>query len=200
MNEDNIDPFIKALHQLSKRKIDHKEQNALFSPAIFDPNLSSETSRCLKNVVYANGMWLDFEHGDMTHRDLANLFPHLRMVAFNSYSSTKKEPRFRVYIPTSRTLSAAEYKFIFEQIVQAVKDAGYRLKKKDWTRPNTKAHGIDLTKGHAASLFYLPCLPKAPQGKIWKDHRGPERQPLDVDDWLENAIPVETDDNEPSEN
>ena len=83
--------------------------------------------------------------------------------------------------------------------MQVVKDAGFRLKKKDRRRPNTKAHGIDLGKGHAASLFYLPCLPEAPKARIWKNYKGPERLPLDVDGWLENPIPVETDDYEPKQ-
>jgi hypothetical protein len=83
------------------------------------------------------------------------------------------------------------------QIVQTVKDAGYRLAKKDPERPHAKAHGIDLTKLHAASLFFLPCQPEDPKGKIWKDHKGPTRHALNVDDWLENAIPVEVDDFEP---
>jgi hypothetical protein len=90
-----------------------------------------------------------------------------------------------------------EYRSIVDQIIQTVRDSGFPLTKRDPIHLERKAHGIDLTKRHAASLFYLPCQPKDPAGKIWKDHKGDGRKPLDVDDWLEHAVPVETADYEP---
>src|SRR4051794_10176762 len=42
-----------------------------------------------------------------------------------------------------------------------------------------------------------PCQPRDPKGKIWKDHKGIGREPLDVDGWLEHAVPVETVEYEP---
>jgi hypothetical protein len=186
-----VDTFIQALKKQHREAIPAKGENLLFCPSLFNADLCSESDRGLANVVYANGIWLDFDYGHLTHRDLANFFPTVRLVAFNTFSSTKGQPRFRVYIPTSRTLSTEEYRFLTGQIVQVVKDKGYRLPKKDFERPQMKAHGIDLSKLHAASLFYLPCQPKDPKGKIWKDHGGADRHPLDVDDWLENAIPMD---------
>ena len=82
----------------------------LISPAIFNPDLFSETDRGLENVVYANGLWLDFDHGHITHKNLAGIFPKLRLIAFNTFSSTKAQPRFRVYIPTDRTVIVEEYR------------------------------------------------------------------------------------------
>jgi len=190
--------FIKALRKAHRDIIAGKEDNLLFCPSVFDPTLSSETDRGLDNVLYANGVWLDFDGGDLTHKQLAAMFPFLRILVFNSYSSTKKLPRFRVYIPTNRIVSKEEYAFLTEQILQTVKDAGYRRKKKDLLNFGAKAHGIDTGKLHAASLFFLPCRPADPTGRIWKDFKGDGRAPLDVDDWALYAIPVEGDEPEPA--
>jgi hypothetical protein len=181
-----------ALKGESKHRSDTKEERRLISPSVFDPELSTEFDRGLDNVVYANGVWLDFEHGDLSHKDFATIFPCLRVVAFNSFSSTKARPRFRIYIPTTRKMTADEYEFITSQIVQVVHDNGFVLKKHDLTKP-LKAHGIGMGKLHAASLFYVPCQPKDPKGRIWKDHKGGGRAPLNPDEWLENAIAVEGD-------
>ncbi|WP_156467664.1 hypothetical protein [Methylobacterium sp. Leaf91] len=190
--EMNDDTFIAALKTSHKEKHLTKEDKYLICPAIFDPGFSETTSRGLDNVVYANGVWLDFDVGNLAHKELAAIFPGLRIAAFNSFSSTKAEPRYRVYIPTSRSMLAKEYTSIIDQIIQVVKDSGYPLAKRDEKRPGQKAHGIDMSKRHAASLFYLPCQPRDPKGKIWKEHKDASRMPLDVDSWLEHAIPVET--------
>lgn len=187
----SVDDFAAALKRAHKGKQVSKEDNRLISPALFDESLSDNTSRGLANVVCANGIWLDVDAGDMSHKDFAGIFPQLRIVAFNSFSSTRTQPRYRIYIPTSRTMSTSEYASIFDQVVQAVKDEGFPLPKNDEGQPRRKAHGIDMTKRHAASLFYLPCQPKDPKGKIWKDFKSEARRPLDVDDWLAHAIPIE---------
>ncbi|WP_336491342.1 hypothetical protein [Methylobacterium nigriterrae] len=186
------DTFIAALKKVCKDKFLQKEGNYLISPAVFDSTLSETTSRGLDNVLYANGVWIDVDVGDMRHRDLAAIFPQLRIVAFNSFSSTRAEPRYRVYIPSRRTMSTEEYKSIVNQLIQVVQDSGFPLAKRDPARPDVKAHGIDLSKRHAASLFYLPGQPKDPSGKFWRDYKDGTRKPLDVDDWLEHAVPVET--------
>jgi len=192
-----VDDFVRALKKCHREIISEKGDNLLFCPSVFDPRLSSETDRGLANVVYVNGIWLDFDYGHLTHRDMASMFPMIRMVAFNSFSSTKTQPRYRLYIPTSRTMTAEEYRFLTGQIVQVAKDNGYRMAQKDIEKPHLKAHGIDLSKLNAASLFYLPCQPKDPKGRIWKDHNGSRRKPFDVDEWFENAITIETDYVEP---
>ncbi|GJE43760.1 hypothetical protein [Methylobacterium soli] len=190
------DIFIAALKKAHKEKFLQKEDNHLICPAVFDLMLSGTTTRGLANVLYANGVWIDVDAGDMNPKDLAAIFPQLRIVVFNSFSSTKAQPRYRVHIPTTRTVSAAEYGSIVDQFIQVVRDSGFSLAKRDPARPQLKAHGVDMTKRHAASLFYLPCQPGDRSGKIWKDFRGGIRKPLNVDDWLEHAIPVETADYE----
>lgn len=184
------DVFIAALKKVHRERRDQKEDNYLISPAVFDPSRSGATSRGLANVLSANGIWIDVDVGDLTHKDFASIFPHIRIVAFNSFSSTKAQPRYRIYIPTSRVLSSDEYASIVSQIVQVVRNVGFPLAKKDSMRDGMKVHGVDMSKRHAASLFYLPCQPKDPSGKIWKDYKGCLRKPLDVDDWFENAIPI----------
>jgi len=92
-----VDTFIQALKKQHRDFLPAKEENHLFCPSLFNPDLCSESDRGLANVVYANGVWLDFDYGHLTHRDLANIFPTFRLVAFNTFSSTKDQPRFRVY-------------------------------------------------------------------------------------------------------
>ncbi len=193
VDDTDLESFIKALRDLNRTNFERKECCLLISPSVFDPSLSSETYRGLANVLYANGIWLDFEKGNLSHKDFASIFPQLRVVAFNSFSSTKKQPRFRIMIPTTRTVTKEEYKLLTTQILQAIKDEGYRYPKVNPEKPYLKAHGIDMGKLHAASLFYLPCQPVDPKGRIWKDHRDNGRAALDVDDWLENAITIESD-------
>ena len=191
--------FIKSLKQVHTEKVVDEEEQPLISPAVFDPDLSPETDVGIDHVLCASGVWLDVEDGHLTHRDLATIFPFLRMVAFNSFRSTKARPRFTVYIPTSRLLTREEYRVITGQVLQTVKDAGFRLRTRNEDHKTRKAHGIDLGKMHAASLFCVPCQPRDPTGRIWKDHRGPDRHPLDVDDWLQFAIAVEADERAPVE-
>ena len=56
---------------------------------MFAPINPSESSRAERDILYVNGIWLDFEDGHLTHRVFADMFPSLRIVAFNSYRSTK---------------------------------------------------------------------------------------------------------------
>ena len=186
--------FIAALKKAHRRPLSQKEDNRLISPSVFDPALSLTNSRGLKNVISANGIWLDIDIGDMRHGDLALLVPHVRMVCFNSFESTKAQPRYRVFVPTTRSMSAEEYGSVVGQIIQTVRNAGFRDKPNP-ARPDNTVHDIDLSKRHAAALFYLPSQPKDPKGKIWKDHAADGRKPLDVDSWLAHAIPVEVADN-----
>lgn len=185
----DVESFIKALKMTSTEVRVDKADNYLISPAMFDADLTDATRRGIGNVVLAQGIWLDVDVGDMTHAAFAATFPHLRIVCFNSFSSTKKKPRYRLYIPTDRVMLAGEYQSLTKQIVQVIEDSGFSSSRED-IRGRLGAHGIDMSKLHAASLFYLPCKPKDASGKIWRDYAGGGRKPIDVDAWLEHAVPM----------
>ncbi len=146
---DDIEAFIDGLrwfHQFSNKS---KKTNGLISPAIFDPSLSDETRRGLANIRAVWGIWLDNDGGDLTHEEFARLFPRLRMVIFNSYSSTPEKPRWRVFIPTTIAMPIAAHKAIGEQIMRTLNRAGYWSKKQLEANDRIKSrkhHGFDMGK------------------------------------------------------
>ena len=64
------------------------------------------------------GIWLDNDGGDLTHQEFARLFPRLRMVICNSYSSTPEKPRWRVFIPTTVAMPIVAHEAICQQIMR----------------------------------------------------------------------------------
>jgi hypothetical protein len=98
---DDTDAFVDGLRYFHQFSYESKELNGLISPAIFDQSLSDETSRGLVNIRAIWGIWLDNDGGDLTHEEFARLFPRLRMLIVNSFSSTPANPRWRVFIPTT---------------------------------------------------------------------------------------------------
>jgi hypothetical protein len=92
------DTFIAGLEALHGRVV-AKEEAGLFSPAHFDPDKTAGTGRGLDNVTHLRGIWLDNDGGDLTHAAFAGLFPYLRVVVWNTASSTAENPRWRAFIP-----------------------------------------------------------------------------------------------------
>ncbi len=177
------DGFIALLAELHQRVVEAKDDNFLISPATFDAAVAGvDTQRGLDNVTRTRGIWLDFDDGDLGHDDFAAVFPAVRLAAFNTYSSTATSNRWRAFIPTSRDMSAEEYAAVVGQIARQLVDQrwGDRLGK-------GRRHGLDVTKMHAASLFYAPCQAADPTASFFRDHKDRRRTALDVDRWLEGA-------------
>lgn len=179
--------FIEQLKECLDNAIPDKHDNLLISPSLFDPTLHPTKVRGLENVAYTRGLFFDFEDGDLTFDRFAEINSELEMYGWNSFNSTKQKPRFRVYIPTCTVSSAEEYRTISREIVARVVDAGYPNKKHDDPLPGLKAHGIDLGKLHAASMFYLPCKASDPEAIFFKAYEGEGRKSLVPDEWLEKA-------------
>ena len=120
--------------------------------------------------------------GDLTHEEFARLFPRLRMVIINSYSSTPEAPRWRVFIPTTIAMPIAAHRAIAEQIMRTVNRAGYWSKKQLEANERIKSrkhHGFDMGKLTPSSLFYLPCQAENPAHSFFIDHNSPGRAPID---------------------
>ena len=167
-----------------------KRDNFLISPSHFDADLDPEKSRGRANVAYCNGIWLDNDGGAVTPDAFAALFPHLHILAYNSFRSTTETPKYRLYIPTTQVMSADAYTAITRQIIRVVEDAGYRdavyLRKDKNTR--YRNHGFDMSKIYPENLFFLPCQPSDPSGLIWQEYTGHHRKPLDVMSAVRNTI------------
>jgi hypothetical protein len=177
------DGFIALLADLHQRVVPSKDDNLLISPATFDADIAGiDSKRGLGNVTKARGLWLDFDDGDLTHVEFAEVFPALRFAAFNTYSSTAANNRWRAFIPTSRDMSADEYAGVVHQIERQLVD-------KRWDDGTTEGwrHGLDASKMHAASLFYAPCQAAEKAASFFHDHSDVLRAALDVDCWLATA-------------
>ena len=71
--------------------MESKDANMLISPAILDPDhpkAEGKTKRGLHNIIAMRHLWMDFEKGDLQPEEIAKLFPHIRLAAFNSYNHT----------------------------------------------------------------------------------------------------------------
>ena len=189
--EDDED-FIRLLGDLHQQKTTSKEDNVLLSPAHFDPDKpGTEKYRGLANITHVRGIWMDNDGGDLTHHEFARLFPSLRVVVWNTHSSTPAKPRWRAFIPTTYAMSVEVHRCIMKQIVQALRTAGY-LSQKDLAKGTAKkaylCHGFDTSKFNAASLFYGPCQAAHPNGSFFHDYQGGKRGPLDLCMWLDHCI------------
>lgn len=187
----NLDAFVALLKEAHGRVVPSKQDNFLISPAHFDPDApDSETSRGLANVRHVNGLWLDNDGGDLSHADFAKLFPQLRMLVWNTHSSTREAPRWRCFIPTDTVMSVDEHARLIQQIVMVLRYNGFSSHHATVQIPTAAArrHGFDRSKFTAASLFYAPCQAANPRESFFIDYHEPVRAPLDVGQWLENDI------------
>src|SRR5215217_6805164 len=120
---DSFDQFVTWLKSNHKRHIREKTDNLLLTPAFFSPKRDS--ARKAEDVYFATMVVMDIDDGDLTPKHLSTLLPHVRMVCFNTYSSTKAQLRWRVFMPTAEPVSLEEYRCIVRQVVQVVKDDGF---------------------------------------------------------------------------
>jgi hypothetical protein len=186
----DAETFIEGLRHLHAHEVPSKDQNGLISPAIFDPGLSGETGRGLANIRAIWGIWLDNDGGDLSPKQFARMFPRLRMAIFNSYSSTRQLPRWRVFIPTTIAMPIAAHKAIVGQIMRTVNDAGYWSKEQLAGNRRIRSgnhHGFDMSKLTPSSLFYWPVQASDPADSFFDDHNEAKRLPLDPYVWSDYA-------------
>jgi hypothetical protein len=186
------DSFIAFLRDLHGRVV-AKENSGLFSPAHFDPTKAAETSRGLDNITHVRGIWFDNDGGDLTPDVFADLFPYLRVVIWNTSSSTAEKPRWRAFIPTTCAMSMDVHRLLMKQFETVLNRAGYWSKKHLAKKPginSRRSHGFDESKFNPASLFYLPSQARDPKDSFFRDYaeNDPKRGTLDVHQWVENCI------------
>lgn len=157
-----------------------KEDNRLILSTIFDGD------RNKANINSIWGLWLDIDDGDMSPKELARILSSVRFTVYATYSSTKKQLRYRVFIPLAKPIPFTVYESIIGQILHKVEIGGYPLRKRREGDPR-KAHGIDPAVGPWLPV-YLPCQPADPSGKMFKVFKGGIRRPIDPADWVENSI------------
>ncbi len=182
----DIETFVEFLKHLHGRSFQTKDDNILISPAIFDPKKANrKTKRGLDNIVAMRHLWLDFENGDLSPNEFAQLFPQIRLLIFNTYNHTKEKPRFRVFIPLSKLLTAAEYEILWDAVAAKIEAAGYSVRQSG----DGPRSGIDKGKRTPTSLFYLRCqAANDPTDSFFYDYNNSKRKILDPSPWIEHAI------------
>jgi hypothetical protein len=185
------DSFIAMLRDMHTRTIAAKKEAGVMCPAIFKaPDDGVEPSRKVDQVVSVSGIWLDNDGGDLSHQDFVGIFPDLRVVVFNSHSSTAAIPRWRVFFPTTCAMTLDIYAAVVDQIIRVVNRHGYWSRdqaKRTMRAQNGKLHGFDVTKLRGYSLFYLPAQAANPDGTFFHDYQSEQRQPLNPQQWIDYA-------------
>jgi hypothetical protein len=145
------------------------------------------------NIVYVRNLWpLDFENGELHPDEFPKLFPNVRMVAMNTFRHTAEHPRFRIVIPTIQPISTDGYLILYDAIAAKLEDTGYgvdrrRRNTKIWSYDKPKS-GLDWSKRHPTSLFYLPSQAEDPSQSFFMYYNDDGREPLDPVLWIENSV------------
>jgi len=82
-------------------------------------------------------------------------------------------------------MSVQQYRIITMKLGKVITASGFYNAK---STEKAKLHGLDMSKLHAASLFYLPCQPKDPSGAYFKVFKRRPRTPLVVQEWTEKYV------------
>jgi hypothetical protein len=169
-------------HRFEQNEFSDKYHNDLFSPACFDLDRDTDHGHSLSNVVDVTGVVLDFDHVDLTPQQVQAVLP-FRMCIYSSHSHAPDNVCFRVVIPTRTPMTADASKAIRMMCVRRFEEHGY-----EGSGYVGRKHGIDTSKMHAASLFFMPC--RRPGG-FFEIYAG---MPLDPDEWIK-ACPSDIVDN-----
>lgn len=175
---EDVDLFLGFLLHFHRRVIPRKEATWLLTPAILQEGRSEE------KIISVRHLWLDFEGGDLLPDQIARMFPHTRMVAFNSFRHTYEAPRFRVVIPLTKPVSPEEYRSLYDAIIAKFEHEGYNVRQ----RKGGLRSGLDLAGKSPTQLFYLPAQAQNPTQSFFRDYRDDKRAVLDPAVWLENNI------------
>jgi hypothetical protein len=185
----SVASFRTLLGELHSRVIRAKDYNELGCSCMFDPDLDGDTSRGNVNIISVSGIWLDNDGGDLSPKDFAKML-NVPMVIYNSFSSTVKLPKWRVWIPTSHLITPAVHKELVAQIKKMLIDrkyygAGYIKKHPDL---KVKHHGFDESKLTQAVLFYLPCQAAAGPAASFLDEYHWDAAALNPYEWIDRSI------------
>jgi hypothetical protein len=176
----NFDHFVELFKVIHKKPRNSKEDNILFSPAIF------EGTRNKSNVKSASILVLDIDKGDMKPSQFMGIFPHLRMLIINTYSGRNN---YRAIIPVEGKLNYEAYVRIQKMIIHEIEDNGF-IDSKSYSDKNSKKHGIDKSKIGPESIFYMPCPAKNPEDSFFIEQEGELLNPFE---WIKTPILVQQD-------
>lgn len=158
--------------------IKSKDETILFNGTKY----KSDDKRTLENVSYSSFVVLDIDDGDLSPEDFKRIFEKDQkhsMIMMNSFSRSKEKPNnYRAIFFIKENVNDETYRDLQKHLQKIVASHGFITatkpdKKKILAKnPNAKFSGIDLTKTHTASFFYLPCkvIDRLEYAFFWKCH------------------------------
>lgn len=158
--------------------ISEKNESVLFNGVQYKDN----ASRSLDNVSHAEFVVLDIDDGDLSPEEFKKIFSKNRNHKYsffmcNSFSRSEERPNnYRAVFFTKQVVNDHQYRMVHAHLHRIIEDHGYiTCRKADIAKhlkqnPNAKFSGIDLTKNHTASFFYISCKIKEreDQAFFWK--------------------------------
>ena len=172
------DLFCTRLRQWQGWEYAKKKKVPMFSPTIFDADLSEDHNRGKENAALCRGIILDVEHSCIRPDEWPALLPELQMILYSSFGHTDKEPRYRVCIPSTHYVSPFVHEMLGRMIEQRLVQMGYG------DEGSPRPHGLDTGKFERTSLFYRPS--HRPEMFLFA-HLDGDRSPLNPYEWLDNC-------------
>lgn len=162
----------------TNRLISSKDEIILFNGTKF----KSDDERTLKNSAYSSFLILDIDDGDLSPEEFKRIFEKENkhsMIMMNSFSrSAEKLNNYRAIFFIKEKVNDETYRELQKYIQDIIKSHGYITATKSEQKkileknPDAKFSGIDLSKTHTASFFYLPCkvVDRKEYAFFWKCH------------------------------
>ena len=155
-----------------------KKKVPMFSPTIFDADLSEDHNRGKENAALCRGIILDVEHSCIRPHEWPALLPELQMILYSSFGHTDEKPRYRVGIPSTHYVSPFVHEMLGRMIEQRLIQMGYG------DQGSPRPHGLDTGKFERTSLFYRPS--HRPE-MFLSAHLDGGRSPLNPYEWLDTC-------------
>ncbi len=156
--------FVKAMKKIyTNHIISEKDKSLLFNGVTY----KTEESRALSNVDYASIVVVDIDDGDLTPEKFKEIFTKKVKHSFfmcNSFSRSIEKPNnYRAVFFINQVVNDEIYREIHLYLQEIIAQNGYitcstdQRNKLKSENSKLKFSGIDLSKTHTASFFYLPC-------------------------------------------
>jgi hypothetical protein len=171
--------FVKTMQSIhTNHIISTKDENLLFNGVSY----KTEQSRSLDNVEFASLVIIDVDNGDLSPEEFKEIFTKHHKHSFfmcNSFSRSAEKPNnYRAIFFIDQVVNDDIYRDIQAYIHRIVERFGFIT---CWSKdrashlaknPNAKFSGIDLSKNHTASFFYIPCKVQDRQewAFFWRGH------------------------------
>jgi hypothetical protein len=160
----NFDSRIELISQL-KHNLTHSYVTTKNQEILFNLTQYTDNKRGLANSARNCGIILDIDNGDMSVEDVKNVFTkaNLSFLVFSTFSTGLKQS-YRVIVWIDRNVDNDEYKKCHKFLRDLCAKEGFLHSKTQVERndilaknPNAKFSGIDNSKCHTESFFYLPA-------------------------------------------